>query len=176
MHAPTGRWRAWSAGYLRWSYDIVAWTAGAALAVAVGVNAWNVTLRYGWSAGTIWHQEVALLAAFCIYFLAYGLIAKREAYIQIEFFVDLLPAWARRVVVLVNRLLVIGFHAAMFVFCIAAIELVWNEVTWILELPEALFFVPLTVASVDIVITEIILLERAIRGEAKAPAVGTADA
>lgn len=167
---------SWGEGYLQWSSRLVALVAGASLAVAVGVNAWNVVLRYGWNAGTVWHQEVALLAAFSIYFFAYGLIAKRQAYIRIEFFTGLLPASAQRFILIVNRVLVIGFHGLMFVFCLAAIELVWDEVTWILELPEALFFVPLTVGSLDIAITEVILLVRAIGGDIEAPevdAVGT---
>lgn len=164
----------WGEPYLRWSYRLVAVVACSSLAVAVGVNAWNIVLRYGWNAGTIWHQEVALLAAFSIYFFAYGLIAKREAYVQIEFFTGLLPAAAQRVVMVVNRLLVIGFHGLMFAFCLAAIELVWDEVTWILELPEALFFVPLTVGSLDIAITEVVLLVRALRGEVQRPDAETA--
>ena len=165
MHAITARLDPYFSTYLHRSQIAVAWIAGAGLCTAVGVNGLNVMLRYVWDAGLVWHQEVALLAAFFVYFPAYSLIAKSQGYIFIEAFLLLVPPRVQHRMVLVNRVFVIAFHAMMFVFCLEAIDLVRNEVTWIIELPESMYFVPLTIASLDIFVTEVVLFMRAAWGE-----------
>ena len=170
MRSLVRRLDPWFELYMRGSLLAVSWIAGLALCVAVGVNAYNVVLRYGWRTGIVWHQEVALLSAFVVYFLAYGLIAKREGYIRIEAFVLLLPPSALRWLMLFNRIVVIGFHVIIFVLCLSAIDLVRIESTFILEMPEMVYFFPLALGAVDIVMTEIILLLRALWGDTRAAA------
>ncbi len=164
MRTLTTRLEPWFDLYLVWSLRLVTWTAGAALCIAVGVNAVNIVLRFGFDKGLLWHQEVALLAAFCIYFFAYSLIAKRQTYIRVDVFLWLVPDAALRSIGVLTRLLVIIFHATMLVLCFAAMKLIAGEVTWILELPEPLFFISLTVGSLDILVTEVILLVRTVWG------------
>jgi TRAP-type C4-dicarboxylate transport system permease small subunit len=174
MRTLTARLEPWFALYLVWSWRLVMWTAGAALCVAVGVNAVNIVLRYGFDKGLLWHQEVALVAAFCIYFFAYSLIAKRQTYIRVDVFLQLVPDAAQRSIDVLTRLLVIAFHATMLVLCLSAMKLIAGEVTWILELPEPLFFIPLTVGSLDILTTEVILLVRSVWGKEPQPEPGPA--
>ena len=176
MRALTARLGPWFDRYLTWSWRLVTWIAGAALCVAVSVNALNIVLRFGFDMGLLWHQEVALLCAFCVYFFAYALITKRQTYIRVDAFLWLVPEAGKRVIDVLTRLAVIVFHATVLVLCFTAMKLMAGEVTWILELPEPLFVIPLTVGSLDILITEVILLIRAVWGEGLEPAPASAHA
>lgn len=169
MRTLAARLEPWFEAYLDWSWRLVRWIAGTALCVAVSVNAVNIVLRFGFDMGLLWHQEVALLAAFCIYFFAYSLIAKQQTYIRVDVFLRLIPDAARRPINVLTRLLVIVFHATILVLCFAAMKLMAGEVTWILELPEPLFVIPLTIGSLDILATEVILLVRTVWGTGSQP-------
>jgi TRAP-type C4-dicarboxylate transport system permease small subunit len=125
-------------------------------AVMLAVNAWNILLRVVAAQGITWHQEVSILAAFWIYFGAYALIAKSDAYIRIEFLVDRLPQAAQRAIGLLVQVIVIAFHLIVLELCITMLRVVSIYETPILQWPEYLFYVPLAVGTADIVLTEII--------------------
>jgi TRAP-type C4-dicarboxylate transport system permease small subunit len=146
--------------YLRLSQVLILGIAVLMLVVMVGANSWNMALRALWGRGVRWHQELSVLAAMWVYFAAYALNAKDDAYIRIGFFVDRLPATLRRHVYLFDALVVLAFHALMFWLTIEAMRLLSFFHTHALGISESWFFVGLLVGAADIVLTELIHLAR----------------
>jgi TRAP-type transport system small permease protein len=124
--------------------------------VMLAANAWNILLRVVAAQGITWHQEVSILAAFWIYFGAYALVAKSDAYIRIEFLVDRLPQAAQRAIRLLVQVAVVAFHLVVLELCVTMLRVVSIYETPILQWPEYLFYVPLAVGTADILLTEII--------------------
>lgn len=146
--------------YLAVSAFALNWIAIAMFVVMLASNAWNVLLRSTVGGGIMWHQEVSLMAAFWIYFAAYGLLGKDDAFVRIEALHCALPAAMRIANLAAVRLLTIGFHCVILWLCLKNFGLVSIYVTPILEWPEVVYYVPLAVGTADIVITEAILLLR----------------
>lgn len=127
-------------------------------AVMLAANSYNIILRALYGTGITWHQEVSILAAFWIYFGAYALICKDDSYIRIELLVDRFAAAVQQPLLIIIRLAVIAFHAVLFVLCLKTLRIVSLYETPILQWPEYLFYIPLTVGTADIVLTECIYL------------------
>lgn len=162
MRPPAARIDAAFEAYLESSRILFTAIALLMFIVMLAANAWNILLRAVAAQGITWHQEVSILGAFWIYFGAYALIAKRDAYIRVEFVVDRLPQAARRVVSLLVQLIVIAFHVMVLKLCLAMLPVVSIYETPILQWPEYLFYLPLAVGTADIVVTEVIRLLRAL--------------
>lgn len=162
MRPSAARIDAAFAAYIEGSRILFTAIAFLMFVVMLAANAWNIVLRAVAAQGITWHQEVSILAAFWIYFGAYALIAKRDAYIRVAFVVDRLPEAAQRAVALLVQLIVIAFHLMVLKLCLATLRMVSIYETPILQWPEYLFYVPLAVGTADIVLTEVIRLLRAL--------------
>src|SRR5262245_56251517 len=102
--------------YLTVSKAIVLVAAVAMLAFMVAVDSLEIVGRGLFHRSFNWVQEIAVLAAMWVYFFAYGLIAKDEEYIRVDFFASRLGPRAQAAVALVARLLTIAFHATVVWF------------------------------------------------------------
>jgi TRAP-type C4-dicarboxylate transport system permease small subunit len=132
--------------------------------IMVAANAFNMTVRTLSLGDVLWHQEISILAAMWVYFAAYALIGKEDAYIRVEFLVDLLPRRINRTIQILVRVVTIAFQVAVVVLTWRALKVVSVFQTHILEWPEYFFYIPLLVAGVDIALTECIHLARALAG------------
>jgi TRAP-type C4-dicarboxylate transport system permease small subunit len=146
--------------YLNASRVVLSAVAIAMLVLMLAANALNILLRALAAQGITWHQEISILAAFWIYFGAYALVAKSDAYVRVDFLVDALPVPARRVVGLLVQVVVIAFHLIVLKLCLTMLHVVRIYETPILQWPEYLFYLPLAVGTADILITECIRTAR----------------
>ncbi len=99
--------------YLATSAFLLNWIAVAMFCVMLAVNAWNIYLRSVHGQGIMWHQEVSLMAAFWVYFAAYGLLSKEDAFVRVEALYRALPRGSRFLALVGVRLLTIGFHGVL---------------------------------------------------------------
>ena len=146
--------------YLKTSGFLLNGIAIVMFCVMLGANAYNIFLRSVLGAGIMWHQEISIMAAFWIYFAAYGLLSKEEGYISVEFLFDRLAPRAQRLALIGIRFAVIAFHVIMFRYCLITFEVVSIYETPILEWPEFVYYIPLAVGTFDIILTESVYLLR----------------
>lgn len=142
--------------YLKASGFFLNWMAISMFCVMLGANSYNIFTRAVLEKGTMWHQEISIMAAFWIYFAAYGLLSKEDGFIRVEFVVDRFPPRIRRWNHVLTRLIVISFHVSLLVFSINTYKMVSYFETQYLEWPEYIIYIPLTVGTFDIVVTETI--------------------
>jgi len=161
--------------YLRASAATIEWIAAGVLVSMVAINAAEILYRVLFTGGLNWVQELSLVLAMVLYFLTYALIAKNREYIRIAIVSAMLSTAGRRIFSMAVRLVVLAFHA-----CVAWYAARTVEFTAMFELPilgwgEWVYYVPLTLGCVDIVITESIFLAWQLRGidieEARAEAL-----
>jgi TRAP-type C4-dicarboxylate transport system permease small subunit len=148
--------------YLKTSGFLLNWNAIAMFCVMLGANAYNILMRSLFDQGVMWHQEISIMAAFWIYFAAYGLLSKEDGFIRVEFVVDRFSLRYQRAVSHMVRIAVIVFHVTLFVFCVKTFKLISIYQTPILEWPEFIYYIPLAVGTFDIIVTEVIYFLRAL--------------
>ena len=152
---PPALWPA-AERYLRISTSVVQTATIAALAAMALINVLEIVWRLIRGGGLNWVQELSVILAMIVYFLAYSLIAKREDYIRVEALIRRCSPEGRQRLDRFARLAVLAFQAFVFVFTIKTMRFVAAFETSVLSLPEWIFFAPLVLASADIVVTEAI--------------------
>ena len=157
--------------YLRTSGFLLNWIAIFMFCVMLGANSYNIFTRAVLERGTMWHQEISIMAAFWIYFAAYGLLSKENGFIRVEFVVDRFPPRIRRWNYGLVRLITIAFHVSLLVFSINTYKMVSYFETQYLEWPEFIIYIPLTVGTIDIVVTETIHFLRSLADPDRPPVV-----
>jgi len=156
-------------GYLVASKRAIVVIAIAMLAFMVAINSLEIVGRGLFNRSFNWVQEAAVLAAMWVYFFAYGLIAKDEDYIRVDFFANRLGPRAQALVGVAARVLTIAFHATVLWFAFETYRFLGLFTTPVLDWPESLFVLPLLLGAADITITELIHLYWQLAG--RAPAV-----
>lgn len=146
--------------YLKVSGALINAVAMVMFCVMLAVNGYNIFMRSVFDLGTMWHQEVSIMAAFWIYFGAYALIAKDDGYVSVEFLFERLAAPVRRWLYVLISLLVIAFHGFLLHLIMITFEVVSIYETPILAWPEAVYYVPLAIGTADIIVTECIHIVR----------------
>ena len=157
--------------YLNTSGFLLNWIALVMFCVMLGANSYNIFMRTVFERGTMWHQEISIMAAFWIYFAAYGLLSKEDGFIRVEFVVDQFPPRVLRWNYILVRLTVIAFHVSLLVISINTYKMVSYFETQYLEWPEFIIYIPLTVGTVVIVITETIYLLRSLAYPDRPPVI-----
>jgi len=142
--------------YLTVTRKIVIVVSCTFFAFMVGINGLEIVSRALFSTSYSWVQEVSILSAMWIYFFAYGLIAKNEEYIRVDFAVQLMPEPWRRGIDIFARLVTIGFHCVVACFAVETFRFLGLFESAVLNWPEYLFVLPLLIAAFDIAITELI--------------------
>lgn len=159
--------------YLSASKAVVAVVAIAMLAFMVAVDGLEIAGRSLFNRSFAWVQETAILAAMWVYFFAYGLVAKDEEYIRVDFFVSRLGERAQAAIAVLARLLTLAFHVTVLWFAFGTYRFLGLFTTPVLGWPESLFVLPLLIGAADIAVTELIYLYWQIVGRvpARAPHV-----
>ena len=157
--------------YLKTSGFLLNWIALVMFCVMLGVNSYNIFIRTVFERGTMWHHEISIMAAFWIYFAAYGLLSKEDGFIRVEFMVERFAPRVRRWNHILVRLTIITFHVTLLVFCITTYKMVSYFETIYLQWPEYLYYIPLTVGTFDIVVTETIHLLRSLAYPDRPPVI-----
>jgi TRAP-type C4-dicarboxylate transport system permease small subunit len=133
-------------------------------AFMVAINGLEIISRALFSTSYSWVQEVSILSAMWVYFFAYGLIAKNEEYIRVDFAVQLMPPSWRWGIDIFARLVTIGFHCVVAWFAVETFRFLGMFETAVLNWPEYLFVLPLLIGAFDIAITELIYFYWQVRG------------
>jgi TRAP-type C4-dicarboxylate transport system permease small subunit len=157
--------------YLKTSGFLLNWIALFMFCVMLGVNSYNIFIRSVFDRGTMWHHEISIMAAFWIYFAAYGLLSKEDGFIRVEFVVEQFPKRFQQWNPIMVRLVTITFHFSMLVLSISTYKMVSYFRTMYLEWPEYLMYIPLTVGAFDIVVTETIFLLRTLAYPDRPPVI-----
>src|SRR4051812_6718637 len=140
----------------------------------IAINAVNIVSRAAFHADMEWTQEVSVLLAMVVYFFSFALISKANSDIRIDFIAHMFPLDAQRVLGLLSRLLVLVFQVIVLWCAIVTLDFVRVFRTPVLELSEALFFIPVIAGAADIIITELIYLRRQAQGTMRLPGAGLA--
>jgi TRAP-type C4-dicarboxylate transport system permease small subunit len=138
----------------------------------VAINAVNITARAVLHDDLEWTQEVSLIGAMVIYFFSITLITKANADIRIDFLVRMLSAPWQRAAGIMARLAVLGFQCTVLWLAIDTLAFVRIFHTPVLEISEAVFFLPVIAGAADMVLTELIHLTQQIRGTLPPPGAG----
>lgn len=157
--------------YLKTSGFLLNWIALVMFCVMLGANSYNIFIRTVFDKGTMWHHEISIMAAFWIYFAAYGLLSKEDGFIRVAFVVEMFPPRLRRWNSIMVRLAVIVFHVSLLVISINTYKLISYFETMYLQWPEFIIYIPLTVGTFDIVVTETIYLLRSLAYPDRPPVI-----
>ena len=150
--------------YLKVSSAVIQWIAVAVLIAMVGINSAEIIYRTAFTSGLNWVQELSLVLAMVLYFLTYALIAKNREYIRVELLSSRLEPDARRVLAVMVRLVVLLFHALVAWYALRTTQFAAMFELPILGWGEWVYYLPLTISSADIVVTESIFLVWQLRG------------
>ena len=157
----------WFKRYLRFSSYAIEWLCIAMFILMLVSYVWNIFLRVAFNKGTTWHQEISVLAAMWVYFAAYSLVSKENSYVRVEFIVDRLPVLASKLINWMVQFGVFAFHIIMLTMILTTFRAISILRTYLLEWPEYLYYLPLLVGPIDIILTEIIRLARLVSGAVK---------
>ncbi len=121
---------------LRWLLDqFEEIVAASAIVVVILSVAWGVITRYVTEQPAAWSAEIATLAFAWSVFFGASACVKYRLHPTIELLIDRFPAGLRRLVVLLNHLLVIGFCGFMVWFGTRFAIDAWDSPSAVLRLP-----------------------------------------
>jgi TRAP-type C4-dicarboxylate transport system permease small subunit len=138
----------------------------------LAINTAEIVHRFVFTRGINWVQELSIMLAMVLYFLAYSLIAKEREYIRVELFARLLGPRGRRRLSIATRLVVLVFQAMVAWYAWRTAKFAALFETPVLSWPEWVFYAPVAIGCADIVITEAIFLVRQLRGVEQPPGHG----
>lgn len=125
---------------------------GAALVLLVIVTGWQVWGRYVLNDTPTWAERLALLLILVVA-LPLGAVGLREnSHLGLSFVTDKLAAGPRRLLEIVNALILGAFGFAMAYYSIGLVQGTWNRSIPLLGVPQAFQYLPLVVTGGLIVI------------------------
>lgn len=101
------------ASFLRMVQRMLHGLAGLALALMVAIILMQVVLRYAFSSGVIWGEEVARIMMIAAALLGAALAHFRNGHIRFELLEESLPAWAQRILNIVSELVILIISLAL---------------------------------------------------------------
>jgi TRAP-type C4-dicarboxylate transport system permease small subunit len=138
----------------------------------LAINTAEIAHRFVFTRGINWVQELSIMLAMVLYFLAYALIAKEREYIRVELFARLLGPVGRRRLSIATRLVVLVFQAMVAWYAWRTAQFAALFETPVLSWPEWVFYAPVAIGCADIVVTEAIFLVWQLRGVEQPPGHG----
>lgn len=163
------------AGLERFADRLAYWTGIAVMvfvAAFTGLVSFSVILRYGFSQGLEWSEELGRYLMIWMGFLAASLALRGGGHVGIDMVRDLLPPRVRRLVVLASSAAVLSFFVFVAYQGSLLLLLVWQKES--LVLPVSMFwpYLAIPVGAVLMLIQLLPLAARAWRSGAPAPPEG----
>jgi TRAP-type C4-dicarboxylate transport system permease small subunit len=165
-------WEALASAYLRWSGFALGVFSVTVVAAMTIINAVNIFSRALFGIDFEWTQELLMICAMGLYFLSIALITKGNADIRIDAVLRVLPRGWQSAFGVLARLSALVFQCCVLWFAIDTIGFVSVFRTPVLEISEAVFFVPVIAGAADMAITEAIYLTRQLAGAVGPPGSG----
>lgn len=120
---------------------------GTAMVTLTVIFGWLVFGRYVLNATPTWVEQVALLLVSLIGFLGASVGVHERTHLGVSFFRDIAPRPLRRAMDLATHLILAGFGAVMMVETYRLVLFKWGTPIPLIQLPEGLRAVPLTLCG-----------------------------
>lgn len=132
-------------------YDLIAricmMVAGAALVVMTVIFAWLVFGRYVLNDTPTWVEQVSLLLVMVIVFLGAAVGIHQNTHLSVVVFRGLVPPAVRKVFVFITDASLASYGALMFLNGIELTRFKWSALIPLIQWPEGLRSLPLTVCG-----------------------------
>lgn len=120
---------------------------GVSLVVLTVIFGWLVFGRYVLNATPTWVEQAALLLVMVIAFLGAAVGVHEHTHLSVAAFRGNVPAWMRTVFVIATDLLMAGFGLLMLLYGAQLTVFKWSSDIPLLQLPEGLRSLPLTIGG-----------------------------
>lgn len=131
--------------------DWIAWVCrvitGISLVVLTVIFGWLVFGRYVLNATPTWVEQAALLLVMVIAFLGAAVGVQEHSHLSVSAFRSAVPTKIRTVFVIITDLLMAGFGALMVVYGAQLTIFKWGSLIPLIQLPEGLRSLPLTIGG-----------------------------
>lgn len=131
---------------------VVTLISGCCLVVLIAIFGWLVFGRYVLNATPTWAEQLALLLIVFITFLSAAVGVHEQRHLSVDFLRDALPRGARRTLLVVGDLVMAGFGLLMALHAWDLVVFKWSSTIPLLDLPEGLRSLPLTVCGALLVL------------------------
>jgi len=121
--------------------------AGTALVVMTVIFAWLVYGRYVLNDTPTWVEQASLLLVMVMSFLGAAVGIHEHTHLSVVVFRNIVPSWLRMVFVVVTDVMLIVFGGMMFWYGWELTEFKWRSMIPLIDLPEGLRSLPLTIAG-----------------------------
>lgn len=122
--------------------------AGTALVVMTAIFAWLVFGRYVLNDTPTWVEQVSLLLVMVITFLGAAVGVHQHTHLSVVIFRSIVPSRIRTLFVFISDVLMAGFGAMMFIYGTELTIFKWKTLIPLIQWPEGLRSLPLTVCGV----------------------------
>lgn len=139
--------------------------SGTALVAMTVMFAWLVFGRYVLNDTPTWVEQVSHLLIMVIAFLGAAVGVHQDTHLSVVLFRSKVPSLVRTVFVVVTDLLMGGFGALMFWYGFQLTQFKWGSLIPLIQVPEGLRSLPLTVCGAMIFLFSLGHLIHVIRGE-----------
>jgi len=133
------------------AYDLIAKVclglAGLALVVMTVIFAWLVFGRYVLNDTPTWVEQVSLLLIMVISFLAAAVGVHQHTHLSVVVFRNIVPSWIRTIFVIISDFMMAAFGGMMFWYGTELTLFKWNTLIPLIQWPEGLRSLPLTIAG-----------------------------
>ena len=133
------------------AYDLIAKVcvaiAGVALVAMTAIFAWLVFGRYVLNDTPTWVEQVSLLLVMVIAFLGAAAGVHNHTHLSVVIFRNIVPSWVRTIFVIISDVLMAGFGIMMFWYGIELTKFKWTAMIPLIDLPEGLRSLPLTISG-----------------------------
>ena len=126
--------------------------AGTAIVTMTVIFAWLVFGRYVLNDTPTWVEQVSLLLIMVIAFLGGAAGVNNSTHLSVNIFRSMAPAWLRTIFVVVTDAAMMVFGGMMFWYGIQLTQFKWNTLIPLIDLPEGLRSLPLTLCGLFVLL------------------------
>ncbi len=138
--------------------------AGIALVAMTLMFAWLVYGRYVMNDTPTWVEQVSHLLLMVIAFLGAAVGVRQDTHLSVVIFRSIVPSWVRTCFVFITDILMAGFGGMMFWYGLELTRFKWNSLIPLIQVPEGLRSLPLTICGALVFLFSISHLLRLLRG------------
>ena len=120
---------------------------GVSLVVLTVIFGWLVFGRYVLNATPTWVEQAALLLVMVIAFLGAAVGVHENSHLSVSAFRSAVPNWLRTVFVIVTDIAMAGFGLLMLIYGARLTAFKWGSMIPLIQLPEGLRSLPLTIGG-----------------------------
>ncbi|WP_170476245.1 TRAP transporter small permease [Ruegeria arenilitoris] len=132
---------------LDWIAYVCRVLTGIALVAITVIFGWLVFGRYVLNATPTWVEQVALLLVMTIAFLGAAVGVHDNSHLSVSLLRSAVPPWIRRVLVVSTDVLMAGFGGLMLWFGARLTIFKWGSLIPLIQVPEGLRSLPLTIGG-----------------------------